>query len=141
MKLWIAIAALVASVSASAGELDGSNLICRMGAANTSGTEFRDGHVIAWWIDPNGSERELKPYDGGEYSISTDQIRWPPLDEWGRGDVIVDRETLRLGGENQRDNSMGPKGTLIWIAQCEWVESLDILKATVEAEQLSRMEG
>lgn len=135
LKPFAAVAALVASGSASAGELDGSHLICRMGTANTTGTEFKDGRVIAWWIDPNGSERELKQYDGGEYSVSSDQIRWPPLDDWSKSDVIVDREALRLGGENQVDNSMGPKGTMIWDSQCEWVESLDILKATVEAEQ------
>ena len=35
---------------------------------------------------------------------------------------------------------MGPKGTMIWNMQCEWVESLDILKATVEAEQIAQLQ-
>ena len=137
MRSLIAIAALVASVSASAGELDGSTLICRMGTPasigmeNTSGTEFRDGRAIGWWM-PRGSV-PIKQFDVGEYSVSTDQVRWPPGD--GLSDVILDRETLLLGEESTRDSQWGPKGTMIWTMQCEWVESLDILKRTVEHEQ------
>ena len=138
LKLITAVAALVASAFASAGELDGSTLICRDGTRNTVGTEFRDGHAIAWWM-PKGSI-PLKQYYQGEYSVSTDQVRWPPSDDYRKSDVILDRETLRLGGENQVDNSMGPKGTMIWNMQCEWVESLDILKATVEAEQIAQLQ-
>jgi hypothetical protein len=128
LKLITAVAAMVASVSTIAGELDGSGLICRIGTQHIIGWEFRDGHAISWWINPKDLARRLEQYDMGEYSVSTDQVRWPP--EW-----ILDRETFRLGGENQVDNSMGPKGTMIWFHQCEVAESLDILRATVEAEE------
>ena len=126
----IAIAALLASVSASGGELDGTGLICHSGTKPVLGWEFQDGRAIGMYVEKMGAfdpKAEVVRGDIGEYVTSTDQVRWPPM--W-----ILDRETLRLGGENQRDNSMGPKGTMMWILQCEVATSLDIVRATLEAQ-------
>lgn len=69
----IAIAALVASVSASAGELDGKAISCDGGDY-----EFRRGHAVSWMIWVIGSRADLTDYPdlAKKYYTSHSTVWW-----------------------------------------------------------------
>ena len=82
LKLLTAVAALVASAAASAGELDGKGYICKVGSGVQTmiwSPWFQDGQVFVSAIMPpvRGEEPELQVQTvGSEYSAVGDLVSW-----------------------------------------------------------------
>jgi hypothetical protein len=94
MRTLIAIASLVASVSASAGELDGKNLVCTSDYDGVVGIEFTGGKAIRRFITgTTGTVVSLHSETPSEYLALNSEVRW---DNYNRQDYYaVDRKTLK----------------------------------------------
>ena len=124
----IAVAALVASVSVSAGELDGKGLICKPDEESTPfGFEFSDGRAIGWSVERHEFESKavIEEFGSGkEYRTTPTRAFWWEI---GHQEVYqLDRKTLRL---------RWVPGAMELEAkeyQCEVAASLDSFRATLE---------
>ena len=136
-KLLIAIAALVVSTSASAGELDGSQYICKVWQGWGHPTmqivwspSFRDGRVNLSTIMPPrpGKEPELQVFTGepgSEYSVAGDVVSFAYY--------FFNRKTLQIGQENKSPHSES-YGEISWFMPCKEMASLDSANAAMEEE-------
>ena len=132
-RLIIAIAALVASVSASAGELDGKAMICERterGAAEIHGpygVSFRDGEATPYYLEQ--FETTLLPTAGK----ATYYLAEPTTVKWGKAPNIftLNRKTLSLSAYNSMYDTV-----VHW--QCEVLASWD---AMIQALDVERVEG
>jgi hypothetical protein len=127
-RLWIAIAALLASVASSAGELDGKALICKRSTDSSTQTyltywEFKDGTAIGAQIIRQGSKAVALEF--GETITSKRYVTGPTEAMWWGGRYLLNRATLALE---------------FWDVeyQCELATSLDSFRATLEAERLEK---
>ena len=110
MRTLIAIAALVASVSAGAGELDGKAIICKIerdrgwevrspaSGNEYSGYKFIDGYARAEWLTAKGDEMEIRSQrkeDLDRYRVVPGKVYWGTN---GNGQTLheLDRQTLTL---------------------------------------------
>jgi len=131
LKLITAVAALVASAFASAGELDGKGYICEAGYGSQKhvwSPWFRDGHVFVSAINPpaRGEEPVLQVATvGWEYSAVGELVSFDRY--------FLNRKTLRIGQENRSPHSAS-YGDISWSHQCEEAASLDSFRATMERE-------
>ena len=124
MKLLIAIAALLASVSASAGELDGKGIICHPEKSITGQPTwywFTGGSVVESDIEVNGTEAKVIRPELGEYWTNPTTVRW------GSRTLRyeLDRRTL-VHKVVMRDEEM-------WISQCEVAESYEAYTNSIAA--------
>ena len=131
MRSLIAIAALVASVSASAGELDGKAIFCeRPGYDRPNIVEFRDGNTVSWSIGVEGTQAVVKEYVGhapsANYKVSPTAITWDSVAVF---ENRLDLETLELVTTLYSEGKPHDSPT-IW--QCEVVSSLDNLQKMLE---------
>jgi hypothetical protein len=133
MKSLTAIAALVASVSASAGELDGKALLCleKNPEASLSGYFFRDGKVF-YSVLQKGEElgdvvvNEWEMADS--YHVGIDTVRWQKYPDRPKWETVLDRKTLEIKytwGSTVQE----------WI--CEVAESMEAYHQTLEAQRVA----
>ena len=128
----IAIAALVASVSASAGELDGKGIICHSEKSVTGEPEwywFAQGRVTQSNLGTNGTKAEVLALDLGEYGTEPTMVRW-------RSDSMqhkLDRRTLI-----HRASSYGEE---YWVSQCEVAESWEVMRESIQTFKLRRQQA
>ena len=98
MRLLIAIAALVASVSASAGELDGKGIKCVLvDWIDPILVSFQDGVATHFVLSMGGTKAviEVDIFGGGEFTVSPSKFELPhSLSDDG---LVLDRTTLMLG--------------------------------------------
>ena len=92
MRSLIAIAALVASASTSAGELDGKHLVCTSKYGNVTGIEFTGGKAIRRYIVSNTAAR-IGGQPPAKYRTSTTEVRWDDDDRPHY--YAVNRKTLK----------------------------------------------
>ena len=130
--LLIAIAALVASVSTSAGELDGKRIICP-GQFGAKGFEFVDGRVIGTAIQQVAHDKvdlinmEFGTEDRHNYKLTTGNVYW--------GSWRLNRKTLVLDFVS-REGEVWP-GSL----QCELSPSKGEFTASMEESRLSEQKA
>ena len=131
MRLLIAIAALVASVSASAGELDGKGIKCVLvDWIDPILVSFQDGVATHFVLSMGGTKAviEVDKFGGGEYTVSPSKVEWPhSLSDDG---LVLDRTTLMLGYTNY--------GELRNAGQCEVYTSLSDFEAMMEAWRVQK---
>ena len=127
MRSLIATAALLASVSASAGELDGKAILClRSDAPELSpyGYEFRDGKIFTHRVITvdNGKKAQVTDYSS-EYTAAVDTVFWN--DDFNK----LDRKTLML--------TVYGKMTLdvLFTRQCEVSDSVGAMKQVIETHR------
>lgn len=131
MRLLIAIAALLASVLASAGELDGKAITCeRPRYDRPKIVEFRDGGIVGWDIRVEDTqaivaESDYRKYPDSDYEVSPTGITWTTIVVFRNR---LDRETLELVSTMASDEA-GDSPT-VW--QCEVIASLDDLQKMLE---------
>ena len=119
----VAVAALLASVSASAGELDGKGLICereKQAAGEMVWFKFEERQAVMYWLETMGTKAQVTHHSMGAYALSPTKVIW--------GDSVkheLDRQTLIF--ESYR------LGMLSWRAQCEVTESVEAVKDSIEA--------
>lgn len=123
LKLLTAVAALVASVPASAGELDGRALICIPDfEPRPIGFEFRDGRAIGWNVVSIESKAVIEEFGPGEkYETTSTSADW-----WGL-DWYLDRKTLRLNYIFRSKESPA-----VYKYQCDVAASLNSFRETLE---------
>jgi hypothetical protein len=130
LKLITAVAALMASVSASAGQLDGKALECmRPTHPAPILVSFQDGVATEFRIWKKGTEAliEKDVFSGGEYRVSPTKVEYPTT----MGDAMVlDRVTLILGIRND--------GKLVTKWQCEVYTSFSDFEAMMEARRAQK---
>ena len=138
MRFLIVIAALLASVSASASELDGKAVLCRKDGNpfyEPIGWEFRDGvareHFV---IAPEGTKAEVwvASADGfgdpSRYEAGVTEVRWTC-----RGSrYVLDRKTLSL----QQISSI--TGDVLKTTICEVSSSVAAMEQEMEAARQVR---
>ena len=133
MRSLIAIAALVASVSAIAGELDGKALTCqstnKMVASmyGRYGVEFQDGKATHIWVKKDGTKVVLERYDTVAYIAYPTTAKWALESGWV---YTLDRKTLILDYRKPRDDSESP-GKF----ECEAYSSIDSMMAELESDR------
>ena len=129
MKALIAIAALLASVAVSAGELDGKALICRDISPNggLNGYYFQDGKVFYSVLQRGETLTDVVVNDwnvADSYEVTIDTIEWSQSTD---SHTVVDRKTLNIkftwGSSKQEWN-------------CELAESMDGYHQALEAERV-----
>ena len=126
MRSLIAVATLVASVSASAGELDGKAISCdRAGLGDPVMWEFRDGRPVQWSVEIEDIfaviGEEPAPYYSPEYKVSPTAITWERVMFSAR----LDRATLELFVSTPGDIEVDPPPA---VYQCEVYTSLSDFK-------------
>jgi hypothetical protein len=126
----IAIAALMASVSVSAGELDGKAIICKSETSLPQGIEFFDGKAMVWFI-VSGTKVNLANQDASEYRTTPTRVTWSKVgSDLG---YEIDRKTLAYSHMNFRS------GTTYWTTSCEVAKSrtamMGYLEGAVRVEQ------
>ena len=143
MRSPIAIAALVASVSASAGELDGKAISCDNGRQNL---EFRGGRVVSWYVWGGGGilgdARIVEDDEPPAYYALTNTVIWSSyiaagelLSRDGEPSLAsttgytLDRKTLALEVKEEKSDGKIRE----WIHQCEVYSSMTDFKAMLEA--------
>ena len=132
MRGLIAIAALVASVSASAGELDGKGLHCEPEnpVLEEQWVVFDKGQTWVYTIQLDGATKQAKPRGFGKYDEAPFVIRWYSS-YWT---FILDRRTLEL-------DFMNPEGEISRTSQCKIFDSLEDLNESIkQAEQREQNE-
>ena len=130
MRSLLAIAALVASVSVSAGELDGKGIECvRPTHPAPILVSFQDGVATEFKIYVRGTEAVLEEskLSGGDYTVFSTKVEYPTLIG---DDMVLDRATLILGIRND--------GKLITQWQCEVYTSLTDFEAMMEARRVQK---
>lgn len=134
LKILTAIAALLASVSAFTGELDGKAIIC-MPEKTTTGEpewyEFKDGEAIQFNLGTRGTTAKVLRMSHGEYEAE------PTIVTWGETSIThrLDRVTL----EHTMSSSIKGDG-FVWRTQCEVAESLEAFTGSIEAYKQRRQE-
>ena len=116
MKSLSAMVALLISVSASAGELDGKGLKCMPPNKEPQMFFFADNQVVWRWIDVEGYEAQV--WERGkdrEYELSPSTISF---NFGGDNYFVLDRATLEL-----RARDVNGRNTRWW--QCEVYQSLE----------------
>ena len=131
MRSLIAIAALLASVSVSAGELDGKGIKCALvDWIDPILVSFQDGGATHFVLSMGGTKAviEVDKFGGGEYTVSPSKVEWPySLSDDG---LVLDRTTLMLGYTNY--------GDLRNAGQCEVYTSLSDFEAMMEAWRVQK---
>ena len=128
MRSLIAVAALLASVSANAGELDGKQIICP-GEFGAKGFEFVDGRVIGTAVQLVAYDKaglinmEFGTEDRHNYKLTTGNVYW--------GSWRLNRKTLVLDFVS-REGEVWP-GSL----QCELSPSKIAFTAYLERSRLA----
>ena len=138
-RILIAVAALLASVAVSAGELDGKGMACyKEDWPHPLMYEFRDGRAVLWRTYLEGTEIILKEHMNlirdpqfAKYYESIGQISWKGIIVVDEGTARLDRKTLELTFET-RHGEMESHGI------CEVYQSLDKFQAFMETQ---RMQG
>ena len=142
MRSLIAIAALVASVSANAGSLDGKAIICDRGEESDSlaskfGFAFNESEVFQYDISLRHLNPEVKiiVFSPHEYAEYLDSVRWGH--PYGTQSWELDRKTLALT-EKLRDESLefACKALPSWEALNEIMESVRADEQSKNDEQL-----
>ena len=123
----IAIATLVASVSASAGELDGKALLCQRDdypAMSPYGFEFRDGKLHKHWVitRDGGTRAVVVIQDDIPYTAKLSTVEWDEV-------FSLDRKTLTL------TSGYDFKGEPYWTASCEISPSVGAMKQAMEMDR------
>ena len=121
LKVLTAVAALVASVSASAGELDGKAIVCEPKGVRLKwtpepepyGYEFRGGFVISYRVEVSGTQVLLKISDGIPYKEDTTVVTWGTSKHGDAPTTVLDRRTIRYRDSIERTGKIGEEG------QCE----------------------
>lgn len=126
MRSLIAIAALVASVSASAGELDGKALTCKSENPfiKPEWIVFDEGEVFVWVIRRRGTTAEAEIWDRHEYTASIREITWGRYSQSRR----LDRATLKLV-------QMNDDYEVTRTFQCEIPESIEAWQESLTAAE------
>ena len=131
MRSLIAIAALLASVSVSAGELDGKGIKCALvDWIDPILVSFQDGVATHFVLSMGDTKAviEVDKFGGGEYTVSPSKVEWPhSLTDDG---LVLDRTTLMLGYTNY--------GDLRNAGQCEVYTSLNDFEAMMEAWRVQK---
>ena len=133
MRSLIAIAALLASVSVSAGELDGKGLKCikRSDDPHTLFAEFRRGNVEEWFVRVEGYTAVLSDeasWNGEPYELSPTKIEWPTIG----GTHELDRSTLLLVVRAKGQEEIANR----W--DCEVYNSPEAFREMLEAARLQK---
>jgi hypothetical protein len=137
MRSLIAVAALVASVSVSAGKLDGKGMACyKEDWPYPLMYEFRGGGAVLWRTYLEGTDAILKEHMNlvsdpqfAKYHESVAQI-------WWRGIIVVDEVTVRLDRKTLELTSETRQGEMESHGICEVYQSLDKFQALMEAERM-----
>ena len=130
----ISVAALAASVSAGAGEIDGKALLCkdtRDSNASLTGFYFREGKVYRSWLRQGGDIGDVVVNVRGiaeSYETAIDSIEWK---EYEDSITVLDRKTLSI---NFMDYSANVFIQQEWT--CELAESMDAYHQALEAERV-----
>ena len=98
MRTLVAVAALVASVSTSAGELDGKQIFCESNEERPRGYTFNFGIVAGDIIRLRGSEVSIDS-EGSDFLM--EYFALPERVDWATPNVIyrLDRQSLTLRAE------------------------------------------
>ena len=132
-KLLIAIAALVASVSISAGELDGKALICEDDATpnpSKSGFAFREGKVF-YSLLQRGDNYEVVINEwelADSYQTDIDKITWRQSTD---SVTTLDRKTLKIDFE---------WGEMSQAWECEIAASMEAYEQALEESRAATQE-
>ena len=131
MRSLIAIAAVVASFSASAGDLDGKGIKCVLvDWIDPILVSFQDGVATHFVLSMRDTKAliEVDTFGGGEYTVFPSKVEWPhSLSDDG---MVLDRTTLMLGYVNY--------GELRNAGQCEVYTSLSDFEAMMEAWRVQK---
>ena len=129
MRSLIAIAALLASVSASAAELDGKAILCQRddyAGLPPYGYEFRDGKVYPHYVSTiDGGTRAIVATGEGVvdpyvYTAKVDVV------EWDVGSYVLDRKTLAISKSSLLDMAV------LFTLTCELSPSVGAMKQAME---------
>ena len=152
MRSLIAIAALVASVSASAGELDGKQIFCdsdREGSMYLDeergldvifppwGFVFQNGAVTAYFFDRSTDRAEAMVADEGPYSAEPTFVTWGRNPKWrslNRKTLVVQYGAYKA--ECQLPSSLKALQKMMQAAESEVQKEMDAKKQ--ERERLMR---
>ena len=128
IKPLVTIVVLTASVTARAGELDGTAILCkRPGIESHVMYEFKADTPLRWQVDVEGSEAVIAERDpvfaAAEYTVSPSVVEWTdPI-----GTKSLDRTTLELS------MTTGEEEPSARVFQCRLFDSIDDFQAELEA--------
>ena len=128
MRALVAMLMLLASVSASAGEIDGTAVLCkRLGVERLVMYEFRDDVPVRWQVDVDSDKAVVRErdsvFEADEYEISPALVTWTdPI-----GTKQLNRVTLQLS------MTTGEEGASERVFQCELFSSLEDFQRQLEA--------
>ena len=136
LKLLTGVVALVASVLANAGELDGKAIVCHDIEYPESAVyyEFRDGKAWVSGVNQDGVKAVIvKEWSGIDYATEPNRVRWqsgPGEDQWN----YLWRETLKM------EYIYVPENRVYFEYQCEVSGSLAEYHEAMERERTAQQE-
>ena len=134
MRTLIAIAALVASVSANAGELDGKSLIYDFDwGGDPVFFMFDEGAVVRCDITVEGTTASEACRDQSQYETYIDTIVW----RYVGASYTLNRQSLELVLINERTTN----GAVLGNAECSLPKSLEAWRDSKSAKVKSRQQA
>ena len=133
----ITAAALAASVSADAGEVDGKALLCEdltYGKASLSGFYFQEGKVFRSMVQRGRAAGDVVVGEWemtDAYDTNIDTVRWEPTTLHS---AVLDRKTLSM--KTYTWDSYTKQWSVAQEWACELAESMDAYHQALEAERV-----